>query len=129
MADKRLEALVWPCAVALFFAVSMGPQAVVDGALSLASRPAVAVVSENRLEHVTCGYRFQVQGKSYHGKGYDCGEDNLGQQIAVYYWPTYPGISSNRLPGEVSLSRVLIAMALLIGIVGVALFKARRAKA
>jgi hypothetical protein len=48
--------------------------------------------------HDTCKYRFSWEGRAYENGGRSCGNDRVGQQIAVYFSPNEPSKSINGDP-------------------------------
>ena len=75
------------------------PQLIYFYDLSKSYRVAVGEVIETQPQvHNRCRYRFSWDGRVYEHGGRSCGNDNLGQQIVVYFSPTDPSKSINSYP-------------------------------
>jgi Protein of unknown function (DUF3592) len=57
--------------------------------------------------HSTCKYRSFVNGQFYEHTGRSCGNDRVGQQIAVYFSPADPNKSINEYPAALFVNDLI----------------------
>jgi|SRR5271156_2299826 len=57
--------------------------------------------------HSTCKYRYVVDTRTYEQTGRSCGNDNVGQQITVYFLPADPSKSVNNDPASMFADDVI----------------------
>jgi hypothetical protein len=103
--------------------IGPGPEFVTESALSISSRVADARIVANHQEHDTCRVAFVAGGKNYTATARDCGQDEIGAVIPVYYVPAAPFIFSTRLPGNNWPADIAIMLGALLLAVVASLFR------
>lgn len=79
--------------------IGPGKDIIYNACLLISHSVSIATIVENRMEHVTCIYEFELSGSYYHETGYNCGNLDIGDRIKIYYVPELPNISRNEPPG------------------------------
>jgi hypothetical protein len=130
----KLAALAAWLLVVAFFGVLGGvhivPQLIYLHDLAKSNRVTYGEIIETYPEmHSTCKYRYSVEGRLYEHTGRSCGNDQIGQQIAVYFSPGDPGKSVNGDPLALFVNDLIpFALALALFPIFAAIVVYRRAR-
>jgi hypothetical protein len=134
--SPKLAALVAWLAVTAFFGIVGGlhsaPQLIDLYELAKSNRVTLGEITDTYPQmHLTCKYRFSVDGHLYEGTGRSCGNERVGQQVTVYFSPDDPSKSVNGDPAALFVNDLIpFVMALVLFPIFaaiVAYYRARRA--
>ena len=112
-------ALIW------IIVSGLGRDIVFESLLLMSSHQADAEVTKPGLQHDTCRYNLEIDGKTYTGTGYDCGNLSVGTVINVWYWPAYPAVASTHRPPDNLLINALAAFGALFVMTLMSIFSKR----